>query len=55
MDKTFKLANYEQHFRIKPMNAIETLAIRTQISPKDMRSAMKFYTTILDHIEVEIG
>ena len=55
MDKTFKIANYEQYFRIKPMNAIETLAIRTQISLKDMRSAMKFYTTILEHIEVEIG
>ena len=55
MDKTFTIANYEQYFRIKPMNAIETLAIRTQISLKDMRSAMKFYTTILEHIEVEIG
>ena len=54
MDKTFKIANYEQYFRIKPMSAIETLAIRTQISLKDMRSAMKFYTTILEHIEVEI-
>ena len=55
MDKTFKIANYEQYFRIKKMNAIELLGIRSQIDFNNLDSAIEFFKIALEHIEVKIG
>lgn len=41
-------------YRIKKMNAIELLALRSQISFDDLSSAQKFYEEILEDFEVQI-
>ena len=41
-------------FRIKKMNAIETLAMQSQISFDSMDETVKCYNTILERIEVKV-
>lgn len=41
-------------YRIKKMNAIELLALRSQISFEDLTSAEKFYNEILEKFEVKL-
>lgn len=45
----------EQEYRIKKMNAIELLALRTQISFDTLDTATKLYSTVLERIEVKAG
>lgn len=41
-------------YRIKKMNAIELLALRSQIDFDNIENAQKFYETILEKFEVKI-
>lgn len=51
---TFSIDDYSYDFRIKPMNAIDLLAIRTENAMmKNAESAASFYATILSKIEVK--
>ena len=49
--ENFTLNNNE--FRIKKMNAIEVLAMRTQISFDTLEETMKFYNMLLEKVEVK--
>ena len=42
-------------FRVKKMNAIETLALRTASNIDDTKSAQKFFNEILERIEVQVA
>lgn len=42
-------------FRVKKMNAIEALALRTASSIENTREAQKFFNEILERVEVEVG
>ena len=41
-------------YRIKEMNAIEVLALKSQIDFSTMASTIKCYSTILERIEVKV-
>ena len=41
-------------YRIKKMNAIEVLALQSQIDFEDIKSTMKCYNTLLERIEVQV-
>lgn len=45
----------EFEYRIKKMNAIELLALQTQVSFDSFENAAKCYETILERIEVKMG
>lgn len=45
----------ENTFRIKPMNAIELLALRSQISFDDFEQATKLYSLLLEKLEVKLN
>lgn len=51
--ETLKLDNNE--YRIKKMNAIQTLAIQTQISFDNVDTTEKCYNTILEMLEVKFS
>lgn len=42
-------------FRIKKMNALETLAMQNMMKFSDMDSTLKTYTTIMEYIEVKVN
>ena len=48
----FKIDGYDYEFRIAKMNAIDMLAMRTQLSFDDMDQAKRVFNTILEYIEV---
>ena len=45
----------EHEFRLKKMNAIELMAMQTQMSFKSYEAAEKFYKTLLEKMEVKIN
>lgn len=51
--ETLKFNNHE--YRIKQMNAIQTLAIQSQISFDDVDATQKCYETILEMLEVKFS
>ena len=51
----FKIDGYDFVFRIARMNAIEVLALRTQLNFKSVETATKLFETYLEHIEVKLG
>ena len=51
----FNIPNRKENFRIKKMNAIQTLAIRSQIDFDNVKAAEKFFKLALENIEVEIA
>lgn len=53
--KEFRIKSYDGEFRIKKMNAIELLGIRSQIDFDNLDSAIEFFKIALEHIEVKIG
>lgn len=42
-------------FRIRKMNAIEALALRTASNLKDVEGATKFFNEVLERIEIKVG
>lgn len=50
--KEFEVNNYT--YRIKDMNAIELLALQSQVDFSDIQSAKKCYTTIIECFEVKV-
>lgn len=42
-------------FRVKKMNAIEALALRTASDMKSVAGAKQFFTDILERMEVQVG
>ena len=54
MMKEFRIDNYDQNFRIKQMNAIEALALRSQINTESFEQTIQFFNLILEHLEVEV-
>ena len=50
--KEFRIKSYDGEFRIKKMNAIELLGIRSQIDFDNLDSAIEFFKIALEHIEV---
>lgn len=44
----------ELNYRIKPMNAIEVLAIQSQISFSSVKQTQSFYEQVLERIEVQL-
>lgn len=52
--KEFNIEEYDYTFRIAKMNAIEVLAIRTQINFTTYDASIKLFSTILENIEVNI-
>lgn len=55
MEQTFQIEHSGETFRIKKMNAIEILAVRSQISNKDVATSMNMFSTILECIECRVG
>lgn len=55
LTKEFKISAYEQPFRIKKMNAIEILAMRTQMDFKNFNFALDSFNLILEKLEVKCG
>ena len=49
----FTIKSRTEQFRIKRMNAIETLAIRTNISTKTVDDTTRLFEDILERIEVQ--
>ena len=45
----------EKEFRIKKMNAVELLALRSQIDFEDYNSTKTLYNTLLENMEVKIN
>lgn len=50
--KEFKIEGYDYTFRIAKMNAIDTLAMRTQLKTNTVDDAKRLFSTILENIEV---
>lgn len=44
----------ENTFRVKQMNAIEMLAVKTQFNVDSVDQAIKFITVILERLEVKV-
>ena len=51
----FTIKGYENLFRIKKMNAIEVLALRSQIDFENFDKAFEAYMTILEKLEVKVA
>lgn len=51
----FKIKSREGQFRVKKMNAIELLALQTQIDFDNMDTTMSLYNDILERIEYKSG
>ena len=49
----FKIEGSDYQFRIAKMNAIEVLGLRTLIDLTDIDSAIKWYNTLLERVEVQ--
>ena len=45
----------EHEYRIKKMNAIEMLALRSQIAFDNFEDTMNFYNLLLEKVEVKCG
>lgn len=50
--KEFEVNNHT--YRIKKMNAIELLALQSQVDFSSLENAIKFYTTIVECFEVKV-
>lgn len=50
--KEFKVKGYKYTFRVAKLNAIEVLALQTQISFKDIETTSAMFNTILERVEV---
>lgn len=50
----FKVEGYKHTFRIAKMNAIELLAMQTQIDFSDYKSAVNSFSIALEHCEVRM-
>ena len=44
-----------QIYRIKPMNAIETLAIRQQLDFENIKVTVDTYNQLLERLEIKVG
>lgn len=53
MEKTLKYK--DNAYRIKKMNAIEALALRTASDMKSVVGAKQFFTDVLERMEVQVG
>lgn len=53
--KEFKIDQYDYQFRVKKMNAIQFLALRSQINFDNYEATTKFYEVLLNNIEVEFN
>lgn len=51
----FKIKSRNEVFRIKQMNAIETLALNTQISFQNIEKTTQLFNIVLERIEVKCG
>lgn len=51
----FTIDGYNYEFRVKEMNAIEILALRTQLDFENVEDAQKFFNQALRRIEVKAG
>lgn len=51
----FKIKSRNEVFRIKQMNAIETLALNTQISFQNIEKTTQLFNIVLERIEVRCG
>lgn len=51
----FQIKSRNEVFRIKQMNAIETLALNTQISFQNMQKTTALFNIVLERIEVKCG
>lgn len=52
--KEFKIKSSKETFRIKKMNAIEVLSLRTIIDYDNVDNAIKSFSTMLERIEVKV-
>lgn len=50
--ETFKINEYT--FRLKKMNAIDVLAIQTQVRMNSVENSRNFFKTALENIEVQV-
>lgn len=53
MEKTLEYK--DNTYRIKKMNAIEALALRTASDMKSVAGAKQFFTDVLERMEVQVG
>lgn len=53
MEKTLEYK--DNAYRIKKMNAIEALALRTASDMKSVAGAKQFFTDVLERMEVQVG
>lgn len=51
--KEFKIKGYKYIFRVAKLNAIEVLALQTQVSFDDIDKTAAMFNTILERIEVK--
>lgn len=51
--EAFTIEGYSQQFRIKKMNAIEALALQSQISFDSVEDTQNLYNSLLERLEVE--
>ena len=51
----FTIEGYDYEFRVKKLNAIETLALQSQINLKSVDAAQNFFNEVLKRIEVKAG
>lgn len=51
----FQIKALDNVFRVKKMNAIEALALRTCTDVDDFDKTTKTFSTILEHLEVKCG
>ena len=53
--EVFEIKSYPNKFRVKKINALELMALRTQIDFSNIEQNIKTYSYILEHLEVEIS
>ena len=51
----FKITHSSETFRVKKMNAIEALALQSQIDFDSVESTEKLYNAILERLEVKVN
>lgn len=54
-EQIFKIDGYDFNFRIKRINAIELLALRTQINFDNIKKTKELFGAMLEKIEVQCG
>ncbi len=55
IQEEFTIENYDYTFRVAKMNAIELLALETQLNFKGLNQSQAAIESILERIEVKIG